>query len=150
MTGGTVIVMRKFNAERALQLIEEYRIQSTFMPPILLKRTLDLPEAVRRKYDTSSLRNISVGGAPCPIPVRGPYARGRSGAREDGAVRARTGPYVRGRGRVHEDGIASMRTGPCARGRVRAREDGAVRARTGPCARGRGRAHEDTANVLGR
>ena len=72
MTGGTVVIMRKFNAEQALRLIEKWRIQSAFMPPILLKRTLDLPDAVRRKYDTSSLRNISVSGAPCPIPVGRP------------------------------------------------------------------------------
>jgi len=71
MVGGTVVIMHKFRAELALRLIERWQIQSTFLPPVLLKRLLDLPENVRRKYDTSSLKNISVGGAPCPNPVRG-------------------------------------------------------------------------------
>jgi acyl-CoA synthetase (AMP-forming)/AMP-acid ligase II len=40
------------------------------MAPILLKRIVDLAPAVRRRYDTSSLRVVVVAGAPCAMPVK--------------------------------------------------------------------------------
>jgi acyl-CoA synthetase (AMP-forming)/AMP-acid ligase II len=70
MLGGTVVVMRKFDPERALRLIHEHRVTSTFMAPTLVKRILDVPEAVRARYDVSSMRSLVVAAAPCPMRVK--------------------------------------------------------------------------------
>jgi acyl-CoA synthetase (AMP-forming)/AMP-acid ligase II len=68
--GGTVVIMPKFDAEEALALITRHRVTSTFMAPILLKRIVDLPEAVRARYDVSSMQVIVVAAAPCPMKVK--------------------------------------------------------------------------------
>ena len=68
--GGSVVIMPKFDAEEALALIARHRVTSTFMAPILLKRIVDLPEAVRARYDVSSMQVIVVAAAPCPMRVK--------------------------------------------------------------------------------
>ncbi|MGH2812569.1 MAG: AMP-binding protein, partial [Actinomycetota bacterium] len=70
LAGSTCVLMRKFDPEKALALIEKHRCTSTFMAPTLLKRILDLPEEVRSGYDVSSMRVIVVAGAPCPMRVK--------------------------------------------------------------------------------
>jgi acyl-CoA synthetase (AMP-forming)/AMP-acid ligase II len=70
MVGSTVVVMRKFDAEDALDHIARHRCTTTFMAPTLLKRIVDLPVAVRRRYDVSSMRSIVVAAAPCPMRVK--------------------------------------------------------------------------------
>ena len=70
LAGGTAVIMRKFEPEAALRLIERYRVTSTFMPPVVAKRVLDLPESVRAKYDTSSLEVIVVTAGPVPQKLK--------------------------------------------------------------------------------
>jgi acyl-CoA synthetase (AMP-forming)/AMP-acid ligase II len=70
MVGSTVVVMRKFDAEDALRHIERHRCTTTFMAPTLLKRIVDLPAAVRARYDVRSMRAIVVAAAPCPMRVK--------------------------------------------------------------------------------
>jgi long-chain acyl-CoA synthetase len=68
--GGTVIVMPKFDAVSALDLIERYRVTHTQMVPTMFVRLLQLPESVRAVYDTSSLRAVIHAAAPCPPAVK--------------------------------------------------------------------------------
>jgi acyl-CoA synthetase (AMP-forming)/AMP-acid ligase II len=68
--GGTVVVLRHFDPEVALCAITEHRCTSTFMAPTLLKRLVELPAAVRARYDVSSLRVVIVAAAPCPMAVK--------------------------------------------------------------------------------
>jgi acyl-CoA synthetase (AMP-forming)/AMP-acid ligase II len=68
--GGTNVVLRRFDAERALAAIERHRVQTTFMAPILLQRLAGLPADVRGRYDVSSIRSIVVAAAPCPFEVK--------------------------------------------------------------------------------
>jgi acyl-CoA synthetase (AMP-forming)/AMP-acid ligase II len=70
MFGGSVVVMRKFDPEEAVRLIQAHRCTSTFMAPTLLKRIVDLPEATRARYDVSSMRVLVVAAAPCPMRVK--------------------------------------------------------------------------------
>jgi acyl-CoA synthetase (AMP-forming)/AMP-acid ligase II len=70
LLGQTVVVMRKFDAEDALRTIERHRCTTTFMAPTLLKRLVDLPAAVRTRYDVSSMRSIVMAAAPCPMRVK--------------------------------------------------------------------------------
>ncbi|MGH3881286.1 MAG: AMP-binding protein [Actinophytocola sp.] len=60
----TTVLPRRFDAEETLRLIEENRCTSLFVVPIMLQRIMDLPKAVRRNYDTSSLRVVASSGAP--------------------------------------------------------------------------------------
>ncbi len=68
--GATVIVMEKFEPERALQLIEEYRVTHSQWVPIMFIRMLKLPEEIRAKYDVSSMQFAIHAAAPCPVEVK--------------------------------------------------------------------------------
>jgi fatty-acyl-CoA synthase len=68
--GGTVVVMEKFDAEQALALIERYAVTHTQMVPTMFVRMLKLDDAVRTKYDLSSLRQAIHAAAPCPVDVK--------------------------------------------------------------------------------
>ena len=68
--GGTVVLMQKFDPEAALAAIERYRINNSQWVPTHFVRMLKLPEAVRQRYDISSLQHAIHAAAPCPIPVK--------------------------------------------------------------------------------
>lgn len=68
--GGTVVIMRKFDAEACLALIEKYRITHSQWVPTMFARLLALPDAVRNAFDLSSHRSAMHAAAPCPIPVK--------------------------------------------------------------------------------
>jgi long-chain acyl-CoA synthetase len=68
--GGTVVVMERFDPERFLALIEQYRVTHTQLVPTMFSRMLKLPEAVRRAYDLTSLEVAIHAAAPCPVPVK--------------------------------------------------------------------------------
>jgi long-chain acyl-CoA synthetase len=62
--GGKLVMMHHFDPERALELIERERITNFGGVPAMVMQILDSPDIDRR--DTSSVRSISYGGAPCP------------------------------------------------------------------------------------
>ena len=68
--GGTVVCMEKFDAEKALAAIEQYRVTASQWVPTHFVRMLKLPEEVRTRYDLSSLRSAIHAAAPCPVPVK--------------------------------------------------------------------------------
>lgn len=64
--GSTIIGMRRFDAEEALQLIERYRVDWVNFVPTMMHRIWALPENVRKRYDLSSLRAVWHMAAPMP------------------------------------------------------------------------------------
>jgi len=68
--GGTIVLMRKFDAEAALRLIEAYRVTHSTWVPTHFVRLLRLPDDVRQAFDLSSMRSAIHAGAPCPVPVK--------------------------------------------------------------------------------
>lgn len=68
--GGTSVIMENFDAEEFLRLVAQHRISHTQVVPTMFVRFLKLPEAVRLKYDVTSLRCAIHAAAPCPIPVK--------------------------------------------------------------------------------
>ncbi|HET8993242.1 MAG TPA: AMP-binding protein [Rhodococcus sp. (in: high G+C Gram-positive bacteria)] len=64
--GGTAIVMERFDPEKALELVERYRVTHTQMVPTMFIRMLKLPEAQRAAFDVSSLQVVIHAAAPCP------------------------------------------------------------------------------------
>src|SRR3546814_16581325 len=79
---GLLVLESRFDAERTLQLVEEHRITHMFVVPTMFVRLLALPEAVRRKYDLSSLENVLHAGAPCAPDVEVRMQIGRASCRE--------------------------------------------------------------------
>ncbi|MBL6457348.1 AMP-binding protein [Belnapia sp. T6] len=91
------VLMPRFEPEEFLALIERHRIDTTFVVPTMMVRLLRLPEAVRRRYDLSSLRQVTHAAAPCPPEVKramiewwGPVIHEFYGATDIGAVTACT------------------------------------------------------------
>jgi fatty-acyl-CoA synthase len=69
-TGGTTVIMEKFDPQRALQLIQEYGITHSQWVPIMFVRMLKLPAEVRSQYDCSSMKVAIHAAAPCPIEIK--------------------------------------------------------------------------------
>ncbi len=68
--GATIVVMTHFDAEQALADIEKYKATISQWVPTMFVRMLKLPEAVRAKYDVSSMQSAIHAAAPCPIEVK--------------------------------------------------------------------------------
>lgn len=68
--GARVLLQARFDAEALLGLIERHRVSHLHMVPIMFARLLKLPDAVKRRYDLSSLRYVVHGAAPCPPPTK--------------------------------------------------------------------------------
>jgi bile acid-coenzyme A ligase len=60
----TLVVMERFDAARAVDLIERHRINFGFLVPTMMKRIIQLPEITRR--DFSSVHAFFHTAAPCP------------------------------------------------------------------------------------
>src|ERR1700761_4004453 len=69
-TGGTAIIMENFDPERYLELVEKWRVTHSQLVPTMFSRLLKLPEAVRQRYDLSSLEIAIHAAAPCPALVK--------------------------------------------------------------------------------
>lgn len=68
--GVTTVIMRKFDAEQTLALIERFGVTCTQMVPTMFVRLLRLPDDVRQRHDLSSLRVVIHAAAPCPVDVK--------------------------------------------------------------------------------
>jgi len=68
--GGTVVMMEKFDAETALQLIERHRVTHSQWVPTMFHRLLSLPEEVRARHELSSQKVAIHAAAPCPVPIK--------------------------------------------------------------------------------
>jgi len=92
----TVVLMEKWDAGGALQLIERHRVTDTAMVPTQLHRLMQLPEDVRNRYDVTSLRQVIHAAAPMPMDLKrrlfdwlGPVIYEFYGATEGGGTLAR-------------------------------------------------------------
>jgi len=70
LSGEPVVVLGRFDAERALARIAEHRVTSTVMVPTHFSRLLALPEEVRQRYDVGSLDVVMHTGSACPPHVK--------------------------------------------------------------------------------
>ena len=68
--GGTVVIMKKFDAEAALAAIEKYKVTCSQWVPTHFVRMLKLPEEARLKYNLSTLNCAVHAAAPCPMLVK--------------------------------------------------------------------------------
>jgi fatty-acyl-CoA synthase len=62
----TYVLQRRFDPEATLAAVEKYRPTVMAVVPVMLQRIMELPQKVRRKYDSSSLRVVAVSGSALP------------------------------------------------------------------------------------
>src|ERR1051326_3340696 len=60
----------KWDTEDVFRTIQERRVTHAHMVPIMFQRMLAAPDALKRKYDLSSVRYFVHGAAPCPPEVK--------------------------------------------------------------------------------
>ena len=65
--GRTLVMERQFDPKEWMELVEKEKANRAMMVPTMLKQLLDHPDF--GKHDLSSLRVITYGAAPMPLPV---------------------------------------------------------------------------------
>ena len=68
--GGTVVMMPKFDPEKALEIIQKYRVTHGQWVPTQLLRIYKLKDEIKSKYDLSSLEYVLHAAAPCPVELK--------------------------------------------------------------------------------
>jgi fatty-acyl-CoA synthase len=71
--GGTIVLMKGFDAAKSLELIARERCTVVFAVPTMFHMILETPSF--ESADLSSLRFFISGGAPCPVSLIEAYAR---------------------------------------------------------------------------
>lgn len=66
LSGGTAVVMTRFDAREALALIERHRVDWVLFVPTMMQRIWRLPPEERDRFDLSSLSRVMCTGAPSP------------------------------------------------------------------------------------
>ncbi len=62
--GSPIVIRRRFDPEATLEQIERTGAGVLLAVPTMLKRIVDLPEEIRDRYDSSSLKMVVSGAAP--------------------------------------------------------------------------------------
>lgn len=85
------VLQHSFDPEDLLRVIDEHRVTHLTMVPTMFVRLLRLDDAIRRRYDLSSIRWVTHTGAACPPEVKrrmidwwGPVIHETYGATETG------------------------------------------------------------------
>lgn len=68
--GVPMVILAKFDAEQTLEAIATYKTETSVMVPTHFVRLLALPEAVKAKYDVSSMKLVAHTGASCPVDIK--------------------------------------------------------------------------------
>ncbi len=69
-SGGTSIIMSKFDAQTALMLIKRYQVTHSQWVPTMFIRLLKLPEEIRQTYSPGSHKFAIHAAAPCPVSIK--------------------------------------------------------------------------------
>ncbi|MEM7015923.1 MAG: AMP-binding protein [Pseudomonadota bacterium] len=68
--GVSSVILSRFDAEKTLKAIHDYKTASSVMVPTHFVRLLALSQEVKDKYDVSSMQRIGHTGAKCPVDVK--------------------------------------------------------------------------------
>ncbi|MFI7530290.1 AMP-binding protein [Nocardia salmonicida] len=69
-SGGTVVILERFDAELALACIERHHVTHSQWVPTMFVRMLKLAPGIRERYDVSTQRVAIHAAAPCPVEVK--------------------------------------------------------------------------------
>jgi long-chain acyl-CoA synthetase len=70
LLGGTVIIMKDFQAEGVLKLTAKYGATNMFMAPTMYNFILELDEQTKQKYQIESVKTLISAGAPLPTRIK--------------------------------------------------------------------------------
>lgn len=73
--GNTVVLQRKFDPADWLRLIHVHRVTTTFSAPTPIRLVTQLPDAVKARYDRSSMRRMVANAAPWSFALKEAYLR---------------------------------------------------------------------------
>ena len=62
--GGTHVMLRKFAAQKVLELVQEEKVTRFFIIPTMINAIMERPDLA--SYDLSSLKDVLIGGSPPP------------------------------------------------------------------------------------
>jgi acyl-CoA synthetase (AMP-forming)/AMP-acid ligase II len=71
--GQTVVLQRKFDPEDWLRLLSTYRATSTFSAPTPIRMICNMPDDVKARYDTSTMRVMIANAAPWSFALKQQY-----------------------------------------------------------------------------
>jgi long-chain acyl-CoA synthetase len=71
--GNTAVLQHKFDEEDWLRLVQTYRVTTTFAAPTPIRRICQLPDAVFKKYDVSSMKRMVANAAPWSFALKQLY-----------------------------------------------------------------------------
>ena len=71
--GDTVVLQTKFDPEGWLRLLERYRANTSYSAPTAIRWICSLPDEVKARYDTSSMRLMIAGAASWPYALKLAY-----------------------------------------------------------------------------
>jgi len=97
--GGTVVIMRKWSADEMLALIEAERVTMFFCVPTQYQLMLQSPRFAAASF--KSVRFLTSGGAPLPLPVIEAYRRQHGVVFKQGFGMTEFGPGVFSMGPEH-------------------------------------------------
>jgi long-chain acyl-CoA synthetase len=70
LQGAELFLESRFEPERVLFLIDREKLNRAYLVPTMFTRMLKLPEAVRRRYDLSSMEFVIIMGSTCAPEVK--------------------------------------------------------------------------------
>ena len=73
LLGNTAVTQRRFDAEDWLRLVEKYRVTMTFSAPTPIRLVVNLPAAVKARYDRSSMKRMIANAAPWSFALKEQY-----------------------------------------------------------------------------
>ena len=71
--GNTAVIQRRFDPEDWLRLVQKYRVSMTFSAPTPIRLVVNLPEAVKARYDRSSMKRMIANAAPWSFALKEQY-----------------------------------------------------------------------------
>jgi len=71
--GNTAVIQRRFDAEDWLRLVQSYRVSTTFAAPTPIRLVVNLPAAVKARYDRSSMKRMIANAAPWSFTLKEAY-----------------------------------------------------------------------------
>jgi len=73
--GQSVVLQRRFDAADWLRLVAKHRVSSTFSAPTPIRMVCNLPDEVKRRYDTTSMRIMVANAAPWSFALKQQYVK---------------------------------------------------------------------------
>ena len=73
LLGNTAVIQRRFDAEDWLRLVQKYHVSTTFSAPTPIRLLVNLPPAVKARYDRSTMKRMIANAAPWSYALKEQY-----------------------------------------------------------------------------